>query len=55
MLGHVAQLQVPALLPNASQTSDYRSQTTAVNEDDLAKVQDNGSAIMQQPCNVGVQ
>jgi hypothetical protein len=45
MFGHVAQLQIPTLLSNAGQASDDCSQTTAVNEDYLTEVQNDGFTI----------
>ena len=53
--GHVAQLQVAALLPDAGQAAHDSSKTAAVHERHLTKVKDDGFAIAQQPCDMGSQ
>jgi type IV secretory pathway TrbL component len=42
-------------LAGAGQGSDDRAETTAVNELDVAQVQDDGAAVAQQPGNMGTQ
>jgi len=49
MLWHIAELQVAARLPSAGQAADDCAQAAAVNESNLAQVQDDGTAIAQQP------
>jgi hypothetical protein len=52
---HVAELHVAARLTGAGQTADNRSEAAAVNESYVAQVQDDGSAVAQQPGNVRTQ
>jgi len=49
------ELQVSVRLAGAGQAADDRAEATAVNEPDLAQVQDDGAAVAQQPGNVRAQ
>jgi hypothetical protein len=42
-------------LTDAGQGTDHRTEAAAVNEADLAHVQDDGAAVAQQPGNVRAQ
>ena len=52
---HVAELQVSARLMGAGEDADHRAEAAAVNESDLAQIQDDGAAGMQQPGNMRQQ
>jgi hypothetical protein len=46
---NVAQLQVSFGLPSGSQGADHSAESAAIDESNLAKVQDDGTAVAQQP------
>ena len=52
---HVAELQVSASLAGAGEDADHGAEAAAVNESDLAQIEDDGGAGMQQPGNMRQQ
>jgi len=55
MLGNIAQLQVAAGLARAGQGAHHGSQAAAVNEHNVAEMQDDGAPVTQQPCDMSAQ
>ncbi|HLM79267.1 MAG TPA: hypothetical protein VK302_01435, partial [Terriglobales bacterium] len=52
---HVAEFQVSAGLAGAGEDADHGAEAAAVNESDLAQIEDDGAAGMQQPGNMRQQ
>src|SRR5580658_4344301 len=49
VFGHVAELQVSVDLAGAGEGADDGAESAAVDESDLAQMQDDGAAVAQQP------
>ena len=55
MFGYVAELQVSMHLAGAGEGADDGAESAAVDESDLAQMQNDGAAIAQQPCHMRAQ
>src|ERR1700679_1692591 len=53
--GNVAEFEVAVSLACARESADYSAEAAAVDERDFAQVQDDGAAVVQEPCNVRTQ